>query len=126
LITIEFGMCGSVIAVPNVVSLMGNSFTWGNASVPLLHAFGAGVPVSVQVTYAVAPVGAVPVMVPVTRLLVIGEFVPMLQLFGRQEADIPTVPAATALTVAPVLVPPTVATAGCVLFHINAGNVVSG
>src|SRR3954469_24622536 len=107
----ELGTWFSVIAVPSVVPLMGNSFTCGAVSVPVLHGVGAG-EVSEHVTYAFAVVPGVPVTVPLTRLLVRFAFVPILQLFGRHEAEIPTVPAATPATFAPVLVPLTVAIAG--------------
>ena len=122
MIIIEFGTCGSVIAVPSVVPLMGNSFTCGAASVPVLHAFGAGVPGDLQVTYAVAEVPGVPVTVPVTELLVTVVFVPMLQLFGTQEAEIPTTPGATPFTVPWPFTP---AIASCEVFQVNAGSVVN-
>src|SRR5437868_8210595 len=116
----EFGTCGRVIAVPRVVPLMGNNFTCGLASVPELHVPAAVG--SVQVTYAVALVLAVPVIVPVTRLLVTVACVPMLQLSGRQEAEMPTVPGETEVTLP---IPLTLATAGWVAFQVNEGRVVS-
>ena len=50
LIIMELGRCGSVIAVPSVLPLMGNNLTCGAApAAAVLHAFGAGV-VVLQVT----------------------------------------------------------------------------
>src|SRR4051794_40245852 len=103
---------------------MGKSFTCGATSVPVLQvppAVG-----SVHVTYAFAVVLGVPLTVPLTRLLVTFAFVPILQLLGKQEAETPTVPGATPATLAPVLVPATVAMAGWVVFQLNAGSVVTG
>ena len=50
LIIIELGTCGNVIAVPRVVPLIGNNFTWGSAAVPVLHVPVGGGAGSVHVT----------------------------------------------------------------------------
>ena len=71
-------------------------------------------------------VAGAPVTVPLTELLVAETFVPMLQLFGRQEAEIATAPGATPLTFAPVLVPAAAATEDCVEVQVKLGKVVTG
>src|SRR3954471_5402756 len=124
---IEVGVCARLIGVPSVVPLIGNSWVW----VTLLVELGCVVQVwvasagegrgSVHVTYAVADVGAVPVTVPLTRLLVTMTFVPLLQLFGRHDAEMPTTPGAIPFT-DPVL--PTPAIEGWVEFQLKLGRVV--
>src|SRR5882672_11161710 len=127
LIIIEFGVCGRLIAVPSVVPVMGKSCVWvvpvlGDVVQVRVGSAGTGNG-SVQVTNAVAVVLGVPVTVPLTRLLVTFALVPILQLFGRHDAEMPTAPTATPLTV-PVLL--TVATEGWGVFQFSVGNVVSG
>src|SRR5438270_9916136 len=109
------------MAVPRVVPLMGNNFTWGATAVPVLHVWPLPTIGYVQVTKALAVALGVPVTVPLTRLLVTITLVPILQLLGAHEAEMPTVPGATPLTDP---VPLTAAIEGWVEFQFSVGNVV--